>query len=158
MNFKRILVALPSDSTSESPVFETALDLAIKNQGKLMLFHCLPQDTVAEMEDRVGSTSIELQQSDALQKLDARHKHTIEHMYAWLEGLSREHMDKGVEFRISVEIGRPNRTTVALAKSWQADLIVIGLTKRSALTDWLTSSMTSYLVHHAPCSVLLVHE
>lgn len=158
MSFNKILVALTPDSTSHSPTFERALDLALRNKSKLMLYHCIPQDTVAEMEDRVGGSVTELNQSGARAKLDARHSMLIERKRAWLDGLCQVCSEHGVVISSAVEVGKPNRATVDLAKSWGADLLVIGLTQRSALTDWLTSSMTGHVVHHAPCSVLLVHE
>ena len=158
MSFKKILVALTPDSTSKSPVFERALDIAVRNEAKLMLFYCIPQDTVSEMEDSVGGSVTELNQAEARGRLDARHKTLIERQRAWLDGLCQVCTDRGVVINSTVEVGKPSRATVALAKNWGADLVVIGLTKRSALTDWLTSSMTGHVVHHATCSVLLVHE
>ena len=157
MGYKRILVALNQDTKSTSPVFDRALELANSLDAKLMLFHCMPQDTVAELEDRIGSLA-DLEQSDAWDKFDSRHKKQIEHVRAWLEGLCQVCVEKGVVIRSNVEIGRPGRAVVDLAKSWKADLVVIGQTKRSALGDALTGSVTSRVVHSSPCSVLLVHE
>ncbi len=157
MSYKKVLVALNQDTTSSSPVFSQALELANVFDAKLMLFHCLPQDTVAELEDRVGSMA-ELEQSGALEKFDSRHQKLIEHVRAWLEGLCQECTDKGVIIRSNVEIGKPGRAVVNLAKNWKADLIVMGLTQRSAIGDVLSGSVTSRVVHKAPCSVLLVHE
>ena len=158
MSFNKILVALTPESTSKSPTFERAMGVALRNEAKLMLYHCISQDTVAEMEDRVGGSVSELNQSEARTKLESKHKILIDRQRAWLDGLCQVCSNRGVTFSSTVEVGQPNRAAINLAKSWGADLIVIGLTKRSALTDWLTSSMTGYVVHHAPCSVLLVHE
>ena len=158
MSFSRILVALNQDTNSGSPIFDQALALANQFGAKLMLFHCIPQDTVAELEDRVGASLTELEQSGALKTFDRRHREMIDHVRAWLDGLCTVCTSRGLTIESQVEIGKPGRATVEMAESWKADLIVMGLTQRSALTDWLTSSVTSRVVHGAPCSVMLVHE
>jgi nucleotide-binding universal stress UspA family protein len=158
MSFKKIMVALNQDTESRSPIFERAIELADRHKARLMLFHCIPQDTVAGFEDRVGATMSELEQSKALAAFDKRHRVKIEHMQAWLDGLCRVCREKGLRIESAVEVGRPGQAIIDLARNWSADLIVIGLTKRSAITDWLTSSVTSRVVHQSPCSVILIHD
>ncbi len=56
-----------------------------------------------------------------------------------------------------MDVGQPGVVLCALARNWKADLLVLGLTRRAPLVDRLLSSVTQHVVHHAPCSVLLVH-
>ena len=45
-----------------------------------------------------------------------------------------------------------------LAKSWDADLIVIGSHGRKGIGELILGSVSNYVSHHVPCSVLLVHQ
>lgn len=42
-------------------------------------------------------------------------------------------------------------------KTWDADLIVVGSHGRKGLSEMLLGSVSNYVVHHAPCSVIIVH-
>ena len=52
--------------------------------------------------------------------------------------------------------GSPGRTICHLAWSWQADLIIVGNQGRSRIGELLLGSVSNYVLHHAPCSVLTV--
>ena len=53
-------------------------------------------------------------------------------------------------------VGEPASTIVDTAAEGDYDLIVIGNKGRSALNRFLLGSVTTKVVHHAPCNVLLV--
>ena len=53
-------------------------------------------------------------------------------------------------------VGEPASTILDMAAEGNFDLIVIGNKGRSAINRFLLGSVTSKVVHHAPCSVLLV--
>lgn len=57
-----------------------------------------------------------------------------------------------------VEVGFPERTLVKLATEWQADLIVVGSHGRGFWDRLTLGSVSDAVVHHAPCSVLIVRE
>lgn len=57
-----------------------------------------------------------------------------------------------------VEVGFPERTLVNLATEWQADLIVVGSHGRGFWDRLTLGSVSDAVVHHAPCSVLIVRE
>ena len=42
------------------------------------------------------------------------------------------------------------------SQNWEADLIVIGRRGHQGLSEILLGSVSNYVVHHAPCSVLVV--
>ena len=44
-----------------------------------------------------------------------------------------------------------------LAKFWNADLIIMGRRGRSGLAEVFLGSESNYVLHHAPCSVQIVH-
>ncbi len=73
-----------------------------------------------------------------------------------LKAYATEAINLGVntEFRqISGSIGR---TICQMAGTWQADVIVIGNRGRTGLKELFLGSVSNYVLHHAPCSVLTV--
>ncbi len=63
---------------------------------------------------------------------------------------------EGVEVEERFIVGEPASTIVDVAEEEGYDLIVIGNKGRSAINRFLLGSVTSKVVHHAPCNVLLV--
>lgn len=54
--------------------------------------------------------------------------------------------------------GQPVQTILDMAKSWNADLIVIGSHGRNAMQRFLLGSVSMAVIGKAPCSVLLVRR
>jgi len=44
-----------------------------------------------------------------------------------------------------------------LAIDWNADLIMMGRRGRSGIAEFFLGSVSNYVLHHAPCSVQIVH-
>jgi nucleotide-binding universal stress UspA family protein len=155
MEFRKILVALDTGEKGRADILDGAVAMAEKFKARLMLFHCLPQTTPAELEDRVGAQT-ELVQAGGLEKM--RHKTSAEreHVRAWLEEKAKELSGKGIEADTAVEIGSRKKAIVEMADRWSADLVVLGRTKRSSLGDFITDSISNHVLHHASCSVLFV--
>lgn len=61
-----------------------------------------------------------------------------------------------IDLTTQVSLGAPDETLIETAKKWAADLIVIGSHGRGFWGRMLLGSITDSLVHHAPCSVLVV--
>lgn len=55
-----------------------------------------------------------------------------------------------------VELGRPAQVIVEMAETWGADLIVVGSHGRGFWGRLGLGSVSDAIVHHAPCSVLVV--
>ncbi len=64
----------------------------------------------------------------------------------------------GVALDLTTEVldGSPQRVIVEKAESWNADLIVIGSHGRGFWNRTMIGSVSDAVVHHAPCSVLVV--
>lgn len=58
----------------------------------------------------------------------------------------------------AVEPGRAARIIVETAEEWSADVIVMGSHGRGFWARNLIGSVTDGVVHHAPCSVLIVRK
>jgi nucleotide-binding universal stress UspA family protein len=61
-----------------------------------------------------------------------------------------------VDLTTQVSLGAPDERLIEAAKEWAADLIIIGSHGRGFWGRMLLGSITDSLVHHAPCSVLVV--
>lgn len=156
MDYKKILVAIDM-ATKNAEMFDDALDLAVKEGAQLMLFCCLEEATVAKMEDSIG-TIVELDGSDSQRLLQKKTERTMDHARAWLGTLAREAAARGVTAQAAVEEGRAGSCICDLASHWGADLIVLGKSRRGVLAERLLGSVSSHVVHFAPCSVLLTQE
>lgn len=62
----------------------------------------------------------------------------------------------GLQAESFVRDGNPSEIILKEAKSWPADLIVIGSHSHSAITDLLHGDTTAKVVKHAPCPVEVV--
>ncbi|MGD9563110.1 MAG: universal stress protein [Pyrinomonadaceae bacterium] len=64
----------------------------------------------------------------------------------------------GVEITEQVSVGAADRSIIESAEEWGADLVVIGSHGRGFWGRLLVGSVTDAVVHHAPCSVLVVRK
>lgn len=157
--FKRILVALDSSSLRQM-VFDQALDLAQATGAKLMLLHVL-----SAYEE--GSPGIPIRSyqayypvlDDAVWKDYQRRWETFEsNRMAMLQREADLAQTAGVEVEFSQAAGDPATTICAVAKSWNTDLIVVGSHRRRGLGELLLGSVSNHVMHHAACSVMVVHS
>jgi nucleotide-binding universal stress UspA family protein len=138
----RILVGLDG-SESERHVLETAVSLASRLGGKLILFRAvslpigIPAQALALSPDNVGSLLAD----------SAR-----EHLEVLAKSLPAELVE-----RVQVEMGVPWRAVCDTAEADGADLIVIGSHGYGGL-DRLVGTTAGKIVNHAPCSVLVARK
>ncbi|MCP6760294.1 MAG: universal stress protein [Fischerella sp. CENA71] len=143
--FQRILVALDNSEKSQS-VFEEALSIAKLNHARLMLLHVL-----SDLD--IGYPNV---------------KNLDEHLDKWEEyskkGLELLQMRQNVATYTGVNTGFTQipgsapSTICKLAKCWKADLIVVGHQKISPLQKLARGSVSNYVMHYAPCSVLTIQS
>lgn len=159
MSFKKILVAI-NHSPLSPHVFTAALELAQSNQAELKLIHCIATEMIAEP---TGPMSYDpgLQPTQAIgdyqtQKLLIEQQ--IEAAQALLERYRQKALNQAVIIEADYEVGEAGYLLCQVAQDWQADLIVVGRRGRSGLAEVLLGSVSNYVVHHAPCSVLVIQE
>ncbi|HVB99208.1 MAG TPA: universal stress protein [Candidatus Dormibacteraeota bacterium] len=70
--------------------------------------------------------------------------------------IAGELRSKKLEVKSQVLEGDPRSEIVDVASKWKADLIVVGSHGRKGLERFLMGSVSDAVVHHAPCSVLVV--
>ena len=156
MAFNRILVPLVR-SESTTAIFKEALKLAQDNNSKLMLFHSVDWDmgehfgSFAEIEAEVDFSGAFIQaQQERLQQ-------ELQESKDWLQTYVEQAEAIGIPTESKCEVGHPGSLIRDLAKNWNADLIVMGRRGLSSLQEVFLGSVSNYILHHAPCSVLVVH-
>ena len=159
MSFQRILVAI-EDSPLDSSVFKAALELAHSNKAILRLLHCIGNEVVAEP---MSSTPFETNFSpsllmDSYQNQQIIIDQQIEEAQSILQRYSQEAIGHGVPTESDYLVGEVGYQLCEAAKDWAADLIVVGRQSRSGWAEALIGSVSNYVVHHAPCSVLVIQE
>ncbi|MGK7872939.1 MAG: universal stress protein [Xenococcaceae cyanobacterium] len=160
VGFRKILVAV--DYLASTPqIFEVAMQLAQTYESRLMVFHSV-QGEMPGMPEMITATSMGaycgVYSTNMIELEEQLIKEATEELQAWLRSFSRRATEQGIPTEYDYQIGDPGPQICALAKSWEADLIVIGRRGRSGLSEIFLGSVSNYVVHHAHCSVLVVQH
>ncbi len=150
--YQRILIAVDQSELAE-PVVNTAIDMAKAHQASLRILHCLalPLPTQLDFGDRYRD-GIKESMAIAQQQLDE----TMEQTRQWLTALEHQATTAGIETTWDWRGGDAGAQICHVAETWPADLIVLGRRGRRGLKAALLGSVSNYVMHHAPCSVLVV--
>lgn len=156
--FKKILVALDRSEMGEQ-IFKQGLAFAKMTGATLLLLHVLsseeegsPYVTVFSNFNYypgIGDKTFEFYQK----QWNNFNNEGIE----MLQSLCSKANEQGVDTEFTQNFGSPGRTICDLAHNWGADLIVMGRRGHSGLTELFLGSVSNYVLHHAPCSVHIVH-
>ena len=158
--YKKILVAIDYQS-STIEVFERAIELAKFYGSSLMICHCVKGD-IPGMPDIIAPASMGLYGGSYWQKMveleEEIVEETTEELQLWLRSLCHQATKGGIPTESNYLKGKPGLQICNLAKTWQADLIVLGRRGRKGLSKLLLGSVSNYVVHNAHCSVLIVQH
>ncbi|MGF1536868.1 MAG: universal stress protein [Elainellaceae cyanobacterium] len=146
---KKMLVALDYDDTC-ARVFEQAVDLAQATQATLNLL------TVLAPQTNDGFTFTPYSDQDWAASL-GRYREIETASLTLLKGFADRAQAAGIETEVTQDAGNPGPAICRLADRWGADLIIVGSHGRTGLSEMLLGSVSNYVVHHAPCSVLIIH-
>ena len=158
--FNKILVAVDHGDTC-CRLFDQAVVLAQSTQASLMLLSVLtPEgDGSLAIPSLSGTGYYPMSMDETLwETYTERYR---EYEMAGLRRL-RSFTDKAMTVGVPTEFtqvpGNPGAAICELAKTWEADLIMVGSHGRQGLNELLMGSVSNYVMHHAPCSVLVVHK
>ena len=140
MSFKKILVAV-DDSPATATVFIKALELAQRDAAQLMIGYSIELAASSQLTVNLVDLEIETQQAQSLL-----------HLY------DQKAKILGIMAESSYQTGDPGTNICDLARSWGADLIVLGRRGLKGFAELLAGSVSNHVVHHAPCSVLVVQR
>jgi nucleotide-binding universal stress UspA family protein len=148
--FEKILVAI-DDTKSSRTIFERSLMLAKVNRSALMLIHVLTiVDPLYPGDAFIGIPESAIQAH--VKRLEIREQAGIEK----LRSLAAEATAAGIPTEFTQNVGDPGKLICEIAKSWNANLIVIGRRGLSGLSELFMGSTSNYVLHHAPCNVLTI--
>lgn len=144
---QKILVAIDRADETNQYVFQEAFDLAKATGASLKLVHVLSVD--------------EKNSPNIWNLLD-----TPENKKRWEEfekpgreillSLAAKAISAGIPTEHYQGLGRPGQVICETAKTWGADTIVMGRRGLSGLSELILGSVSNYVAHYAPCSVLLI--
>jgi nucleotide-binding universal stress UspA family protein len=144
---KKILVAIDRSDNTSQHVFQEALDLAKITGANLKILHVLSVD------DKNSPNILALLDTPENKK---RWQEFEKPGRELLQSLAESAIAAGVPTEIYQGLGRPGHVICETAKTWGADTIVIGRRGLSGISELLLGSVSNYVSHYAPCSVLLV--
>jgi len=152
----KILVAVDNSDSSQN-VFDEAVSLAKVTDASLMILHVLSPLDEQYVDPLFLQPTIlypQLQRNNSTYINDW--EKLKENRLNWLKWLCQQATQLGVKAEFSQNIGEPSRTICDIAKSWDADVIVIGRRGRRGISELLMGSVSNYVLHHAFCSVFTV--
>jgi nucleotide-binding universal stress UspA family protein len=157
--FEKILVAVDLAPASKM-VFAKALELARGSKATMVLLSTIAPDYgVGYLNPplypnseaaAVTETTIKLY----LERQEQERKLNLE----FLQSLAARAMQVNVAAEINQQIGDPARSICEVADTLSVDLIVVGRRGYIGLHELLMNSVSNYVLHHAPCSVLVVQQ
>ncbi len=157
--FKKILVALDLSQMQE-PVFAKALSLAKSNHAQLMVIHVLsPGEEQCPTQPDFAMLGYFQPMNDSA--VDAYHRclRNVERKgLELLKNCTHTAATLGIPTQFDQPKGETGPAICRRAREWTADLIILGRRGRSGLSEMFLGSISSYVLHHAPCSVLTVHR
>lgn len=158
--FDKILVALNTEE-SYRPIFERALALAQATGAELHLIGviCNDSEAVQPLMSYPGVSGYPLTISDTLwSEYQEKYRQLKERSLQTLSNLVKEAERCGVRAKFLQQAGEAGRAICDRAKAIEADLIVVGSHGRRGLDELLMGSVSSYVMHRADCSVMVVHD
>ncbi|MBD2690864.1 universal stress protein [Anabaena catenula] len=156
--FNKIIAALDRSEIGQS-VFEQSLALAKLTSANLMLLHVLSPEEEGS-PDLMIAPNIDYYPgwNEQSFKLYQQQWETFKNeSLQMLQSLCAQANTAGINAEFTQNTGNPGRMICQLATSWNADLIMMGRRGRSGLTELVLGSVSNYVLHHAPCSVHIIH-
>ena len=156
--FQTILVAIDSTEISHK-AFYSALTAAKALNAELMIVHILgvqesdspqPPDTYSTSEMVVIDKALREQYQKDWNNYVARYD-------ALLKQKAEEAQAIGIQASCIHAHGSAPKAICKLAREHNVNLIVLGSHQRRGVAELMMGSTSNYVMHHAPCSVLIVH-
>ncbi|MEO1520061.1 MAG: universal stress protein [Cyanobacteria bacterium J06633_2] len=149
MTMQNILIGLDCGDTCQT-VFDQAVSLAQATQAKIHLLSVLVPENDSSITFSPYSDDDWTTYAESYREIEtARLK--------LLESFADTAKEAGIATEFTQYVGSPGSVICKLAKTWKADLIIVGSHQRRGLSEMLLGSVSNYVVHHAPCSVMVVH-
>ncbi|MFN6569431.1 universal stress protein [Dendronalium sp. ChiSLP03b] len=155
--FYKILVAVDRTQMGQH-VFEQGVSLAKGINAEVMLLHVLSPledaylSPVFTQPDAMYPTLQTHPMDNHIREWEAMKKERLD----WLRSLTNVAINAGVKTGFTQNMGDAGRIICEVASSWPADLIIVGRRGLAGISEFFLGSISNYVLHHAPCSVLAI--
>lgn len=156
---KKILVAV-DESASSDWAFATALEVASSLKAELLMVHALDIFAPASPQHPSVPASGSMIEVDETAYENYQQKWTkhVERYNTLLRQKQSEADVSGISCEYIQPYGHPGPVICQAATENDADLIVVGNRDQTTLIELVLGSVSNYVLHHAPCSVTVVHS
>jgi nucleotide-binding universal stress UspA family protein len=153
---QKILVAIDRSEMNQQ-VFDEALLLAKSTDSSLMLLHALyPFDKGYPHPIYPSADAYPTLYDEAIKSYTEQLQQFEHEGVEFLRSLTQKAMDLGIDTEYAQTPGDPGKTICEIALNRNVDVIMMGRRGRSGLSEILLGSVSNYVLHHAPCSVMIV--
>lgn len=156
--FHKILAAVDTSKVNKH-VLSRAVELAKLMDAQLNVLHVLsPEENGCPDVTGYLRTYYSPEASDKAEEHSQKQwKEFSQKCLQMVQSQADEAKAAGVNAEFCQFSGSPGLTICDVARNWEADLIVIGRRGHlSKLEELLLGSVSNYVLHHAPCAVLVV--
>jgi len=157
--FNKMLVAMDMSEMAKD-IYSVALSMAIKHHANLILLHVLSSEeeyspllippNLSDIYPVTGGNDL------TLQTWRKQWDDFVQEGLEMLKTRAAEATKAGIQVDLQQIYGNSARTICKIAEESNVDLIILGRRGRSGLSELLLGSVSNYVLHHAPCSVLTV--
>jgi nucleotide-binding universal stress UspA family protein len=152
--FEKILIAIGNSAESQM-VLGSGLTLAEKLGAKVLLLHVMSPLTSTSFSPLVGGM-FPIVNDIALEQYTKELKESRQTGLEQLQAYAEQAKEREIDAEISQNLGDSGRMICEVAKNWAADAIVMGRNQKSMLSEIWLGSTSNYVLHHAPCSTLVI--
>ena len=154
--FKKILVALDI-SPEAAAIFEFALSIAQTNKSEILVLHIVEWQ-IQDVYPWMGcGTLYDVDISGNRYEWSRKNlSKVVEKNLNWLATFREQAQTLDIKCECECRVGSCNLGIGDRAKEWGADLIVIGRRGHKNISEVILGSVSNYVIHHAPCSVIVV--
>lgn len=152
----KILVAIDITETNNN-TFNTAFSLAQTTGAKLILLNIIAPNKNSYPNPFIYSGyEFDVMDESLLTVYQQQWQQFKQQGKELLHSLADEAIAAGVETEYIQDFGHPGRTICDRAESQSVDLILVGSRGLTGVKEIFLGSVSNYVTHHAPCSVLIV--
>ncbi len=153
--FQKILVAIDRSDVSQQ-TFAAALELAKTLNAQLMLINVLSPLEATYPAPLYSARAAYPVAPESMQLYVQQWQAVEQEGLDFLRAQTATATAAGITTEFTQALGDPGHAICTLAKSWNANLIMIGRRGYKGLGELFIGSVSNYVMHHAPCSVLTV--
>lgn len=157
--FQKILIALGDLPAAEEEILAQGLTLASQVKATVLLLHVL-NPLASHGFDLPASPLVggilPIVDDAAIAKYTQEWQKYAQLNATGLQSYAAQAAALGIPAETLQSFGDTGPTICSTAKTWGADLIILGRNQKSTLAEVFLGSTSNDVLHHAPCSVLTI--